>query len=112
MHTDANIKHCASDMILDIHSDASYTSEIKSRSRAGGHFQLAKTCPEMFAPPKPDNPLPFQNGPLHTLSAIMKMVLRSVAEPELAALHFNCQDACKTRLMLEEMGHPQPPTRI
>ena len=109
---DATIKCHASNMTLDIHSDASHASDKGARSRAGGHFQLTKTCSDIFSPPKPDNPLPFQNGPLHTLSTGMKMVLRSAAEAELAAPCFNCKDACKMRMMLEELGHPQPPTCV
>ena len=37
-HPDAKVCYHASDMILHIHSDASYNYEAKSRSRAGGNF--------------------------------------------------------------------------
>ena len=38
-HPDAAIQYRASDMILHVHSDASYLSEPQARSRAGGfHF--------------------------------------------------------------------------
>jgi hypothetical protein len=37
-HEDAKVRFHASDMILNIHSDASYLSEAKARSRACGHF--------------------------------------------------------------------------
>ena len=37
-HPDATIRYHASDMILNIHSDALYLSEAKARSRACGHF--------------------------------------------------------------------------
>ena len=36
-HPYVNILYSASDMILHVHSDASYLSELKARSRAGGH---------------------------------------------------------------------------
>ncbi len=39
-HPDATIRYRASDMILRLHSDASYLSEAKARSCAGGHFYL------------------------------------------------------------------------
>jgi hypothetical protein len=39
-HLDAIIRYCASDMILNIHSDTSYLSAPKARSRAGGYFFL------------------------------------------------------------------------
>jgi hypothetical protein len=37
-HPNATIQYYASGMVLHIHSDASYLSEPKSSSRAGGHF--------------------------------------------------------------------------
>jgi hypothetical protein len=37
-HADAKIRFYALDMIMNIHSDASYLSEIKAHSRACGHF--------------------------------------------------------------------------
>jgi hypothetical protein len=41
-HQDAIITYRASNMILAAHSDASYLSETKARSRAGGHFFLSE----------------------------------------------------------------------
>ena len=41
-HPDARIRFIASNMQLWIHSDASYLSEPKTRSRAGGYFFLSK----------------------------------------------------------------------
>ncbi len=38
MHPDATIGFQASDMVLNVHSDASYLSETKAHSRACGHF--------------------------------------------------------------------------
>ncbi len=37
-NADAKVRFHASDMILNIHSEASYLSEAKARSRACGHF--------------------------------------------------------------------------
>jgi hypothetical protein len=37
-YTDATIRFRASDMIMNVHSDASYLSESDARSRACGHF--------------------------------------------------------------------------
>ena len=37
-HPDAVLTHRQSDMLLAVHSDASYLSEPKARSRAGGRF--------------------------------------------------------------------------
>jgi hypothetical protein len=41
-HPDAMITYHASNMILAIHSDTSYLSEIKAHSMAGGHFSFQK----------------------------------------------------------------------
>jgi hypothetical protein len=38
MHPDMTIRFRASDMVLNIHSDASYLLETKAHSRACGHF--------------------------------------------------------------------------
>jgi hypothetical protein len=38
---DAVLYYHASDMVLAVHSDTSYLSEPKARSRAGGHFFLS-----------------------------------------------------------------------
>jgi hypothetical protein len=58
-HPNAIISYAKSNMILNVHSDnASYLSEPKARSRAGGHFFLSKeptTQPTMApssTPPK------------------------------------------------------------
>jgi hypothetical protein len=45
-HPDAAISYHASDMILHIHSDASYLSVSKARSRLGGLFFLGNKFPE------------------------------------------------------------------
>jgi hypothetical protein len=42
----------------------------------------------------------------------MKNVMSSAAEAELGALFHNATEACSLRTILEEMGHPQPPTPI
>ena len=39
-HADAKVRFHKSDMIMNIHLDASYLSEAKARSRACGHFFL------------------------------------------------------------------------
>ena len=39
-HPDAKVQYLASDMILALHSDGSYSFEPDSKSRAGGRFYL------------------------------------------------------------------------
>jgi hypothetical protein len=45
-HPDATIRYHASDMILNIHTDASYLSFSNARSRLGGLFFLGNKSPE------------------------------------------------------------------
>jgi hypothetical protein len=45
-HPDTTIQYHASDMILHIHSDASYLSVSNARSRLGGMFFLGNKSPE------------------------------------------------------------------
>ena len=37
-HPDAKIRYHASDMVLNVHSNASYLTAANARSRAGGHY--------------------------------------------------------------------------
>ena len=102
-HPNATIRYHASDMVLRIHSDASYHSEKDARSRSGGHFYLGN---------KPGNAPDFNNGAILNPSTIMKNVMASAAEAETGALFNNTQLAVPIRNTLEEMGHPQPPTPV
>ena len=103
-HPDAVIRFRRSDMILNVHSDASYLSAARARSRAGGYFFLGSL---------PVNSLPIKlNGNIHITCAILKLVAASAAEAELGALFLNGKEAKVLRLTLDELGHPQPPTPI
>jgi hypothetical protein len=106
-HSDAVIRYTSSDMILKLHSDASYLSEPEARSRAGGFHYLGNNQPIIAgAPPEP------LNGAILVVSNIMKVVVASAAEAELGALFFNGQEATTLRTTLLELGHPQPATPI
>ena len=98
---DAVITYRASDMVLAIHSDASYLSEPKARSRAGGHYFCSEDVPD-----------PNDNGALHTEAGIIKAVMSSAAEAEMGGLFINAKKAVPIRRTLEELGHKQPPTPI
>jgi hypothetical protein len=106
-HPDAVIRYVKSDMILHIHSDASYLSEGKARSRAGGHYFLSRLS---ASPNEPPNSPPPLNGPLFTISRIMRNVMGSAAEAEIGATYINGTEAVPIRTTLAELGHPQPPT--
>ena len=98
---EVTVRFTASDMILKVHSDASYLSESEARSRAGGYFYLGDKHNKIT-----------NNGPIHILAKIIKNVVSSAAEVEIAAIFMNAKDACPIRTTLEEMGHKQPPTTI
>ena len=104
---DAKIWYHASGMVLYIHSDASYLSETRGRSRAGGHFFLSSQPTD---PTKPPISIPPLNGPVHTVSKILDVVVGSAAEAEIAGTYLNGQDAISLRTTLQELQHPQPPT--
>jgi hypothetical protein len=111
-HPDAVIRYHASGMVLHLHSDASYLSEPKARSQAGGIFFLSSPLSDPTQAPAPTDTPPPSNGALHILSSIMPMVLSSATEAELGALFYNAKEACMLRTTLSEMGHPQPATPI
>ena len=106
-HPDASVTYVASDMCLHTHSDASYLSVPKGRSRAGGHFFLSDNPEKGIHPSKC-----HINGPIHVISKILKFVMGSAAEAEIGASYMNAQESLPIRVCLEEMGHPQPPTPI
>ena len=74
------------------------------RSHVGGYFFLGSI-------PRDNEPIPL-NGNIAITCAILKLVAASAAEAELGALFLNTQEAKVIRLILEELGHPQPPTPV
>jgi hypothetical protein len=69
-HPNTTIRYHASDMILHIHSDASYLSVSNARIRLGGLFFCGDTFPEQYK----------LNGSILNVTFIMKNVVASVAE--------------------------------
>jgi hypothetical protein len=103
-HPDVIIRFRASDMILNVHSDASYLSESKAHSHACGHFFMGWSHTD-------GDPIKL-NGAFFTLSTILRFVVASAAEAELGALFLNCKKGIFFLLTLEELGHPQPRTPV
>ena len=100
------ITYTASDMILWVHSDGAYLVEPGAKSRVGGHFFLSDFIKDI------QTAAPKLNGPIHNLCKILRNIVSSAAECEIAAAFENGQEATVIRRTLEEMGHPQPPTPI
>ena len=101
-HPDATIKFFKSDMLLKVHSDASYLSERQGQSRAGGHFYLGN-WEDHTDPP---------NGPILNTTGILANVMSAASEAEATALFTNMKEGVIQRIALEEMQWPQPPTPI
>jgi hypothetical protein len=81
---DATIQFKASDMIMNVHSNASYLSESDACSHACGHFFMGWS-------PKDGDPIKL-NGAFFTLCTILQFVVASTAEAELSALFLNCKE--------------------
>ena len=97
-HPDATIRYKASNMTLQVDTDAAYLVLPKSRSRCAGHFYLTNKDLE--------NPPP--NGPIFTLCKTIRNVVSSSAEAETSGAFLNAQEIIHIRRTLEAMGHPQP----
>ena len=91
----------ASDMVMSAHSNAAYLNVSKARIRAGAHIMLSK-----------DVPVPKYNGPVLTIAQIIKCVISSAAEAELARLYICAKEMVPLRQSLIEMGWPQPRSPI
>ena len=104
-HPDAAIRYHKSHMILYVHSDASYLSEPRARSRVGGYFYLGN------ANEPADNPKP--NGPIHVEARILKNIMAAASEAEIAGTFHNGQETVHIRQILAELGRPQTqPTQM
>ena len=88
-------------MVLAAHSDASYLSKPQARSRAGGHFFLSS-----------DSAVPHNNGAVLNIAHLIKNVMSSATEAELAALYIMAREAVYIQIILEELGHKQLPTLL
>ena len=77
--TDGILYH-SSDMMICAHSDAGFQNESKGRIIAGAHVFLSK-----------NDPMPEWNGPVLTLSQIIKCIVSSDSDVELGAIFVTAQ---------------------
>ena len=84
-------------MILAEHADVGFINESKSRSRAGAHIFLSENNPKLKL-----------NGPVLTIAKIIKDVMASASEYEMAALYVTAKKMIPLPNTLIEMGWPQP----
>jgi hypothetical protein len=101
-HPDDTIRYHASDMILHIHSYASYLSVSNARSRLGGLF---------FCGDKPQQEDTL-NGSILNVASVINNVVASAAESEVGACFQNAQIGAPLRVTLTELGHIQHPTPL
>jgi hypothetical protein len=101
-HLDDTIRYHASDMILHIHSDASYLSVSNARSRLGGLFFLGTKTAEQDT----------LNRLMLNVASVIKNVVASASESEVGACCQNNQSGAPLRVTLTELGHTQPPTPL
>jgi hypothetical protein len=79
---DAVLTYNRSEMIMAVHSDASYLCKPKAKSRAGGHCF-------MFA----NAEIPPNSGTILNIAHIIRHVMTSATEAELAALYIMAREA-------------------
>jgi hypothetical protein len=98
LHTYPNTVICyhASDMILEITSNAAYLVQPKAHSRAAVHYYLGWRNSDCI------------NGPVNVLCKTIKNLVSSAAEAETSGIYLGGKHAYPLRAMLAELGHPQP----
>ena len=106
VHTypNAYIRFYTSDMILHVDSDAAYLVAPKARRRIAGYFHLSDH-PNIKKPPK-------LNGAILVECKILRHVVSSSAESEVAGIYQNYGIATPIRQTLQALNHPQPPTPL
>ena len=86
-------------MQLGVFSDASFSSESRSRSRAGGIIFVGELNQE-------NTPV---SSPIAVVSEVIKGVCDSAAEAEYMAVHSIMKAAVPIKYLLEDMGYKQNP---
>ena len=81
-YPNAQLRYRASDMVLTVHSDASYLSVTHAKRRAGRYFYLGNKSANIC------------NAPIHCEATILKNVMSSSVEAKVGALYLNAQQAC------------------
>ena len=88
-------------MILCAHLDAGFLNKTNSHSCAGAHIFLSENKPFLWF-----------NGAVLSIAQIIKFVMVSAAESELAALSVTAREMIPHRQTLISMGWPQPKSPI
>ena len=97
-YPDTYIRFHASDMILNIDSDAAYLVAPKERRRVAGYFQLT-SIPNIKEYPK-------LNGAVLVDCKTLHHVVSSAAEAETCGIFHNAQVAIPIRILLQILNYP------
>eukprot|EP00804_Cyclotella_cryptica_P030782 CCRYP_015048-RA/>CCRYP_015048-RA protein AED:0.45 eAED:0.45 QI:0/0/0/1/1/1/2/0/128 len=98
MQEDAVITNHVSNIIIAAHSDASYLSKPNLRRQP------------LFLSSHAD--IPPNNGTILNIAHIIKHVMASATEAELAALFITAHESVYIHIILQELGHQQPATPL
>ena len=98
---EAVLTYNARNMIISVHSDTRYLSDSKAQSRAGRHFFLSS-----------NTTIPANNGAILNILHIIKYVMTSATEAELAGLYIMACEAVYIHIIIEELSHTQTPTPL
>ena len=106
-YPDVKLRYTASDMILHVDFDAAYLVQDGARSRIAGHYILSS-----HPPPALLVPVKAPNAPILVECKTLRPVVASAAEAETGGLFHNAQTILHIRVLLEAIGHRQPPTPL
>ena len=105
-HPNGKVRFKASDMVLNVDTDAAYLVLPGAKSRIAGTYYMAEH------PQSSKTPNPTLNGAVHIECKTLKHVVASAAEAETGGLFVNGQIILQLRQTLKALGHPQPPTPL
>ena len=88
-------------MKQDVHSVASYLSKPKASYRTYGHFFLSG-----------NSSVPHNNGAVLNIAHLIKHIMSSAPDAKLAARYMVAQEAIYIHIIVQELGHNQPPTLL
>jgi hypothetical protein len=92
---------CASDMILCAHADTGFHNQSMGRSQGVAHISVSK-----------NSPFSKHNGPVLSISQIMKFVMSSAAKARLGTIYTTTKEMVPLCQTLIKTGWPQPCTPI
>ena len=98
----AKLRYYASDMILNVESDAAYLIAPNAKSRIAGYYYLGNKNTKQRK----------INAAILVECRYLKHVVASAAEAETGGLFHNCQNTIYLRRLLSILGHQQPATPI